>query len=600
MSNPFDQFDPPKGNEFDRFDARKLPGEETARDIAGKVNTGVNWLGTQFTKGVTGLVGAPAVLGELGQKGAEWVGGKLGAPEVGQRVGREFKRNVTFGGVMQSPETLNQAVFGRLGVPEVNAADVPALTLTNPLGIPGKVNFGKMLDAGAQAIPGAMMLPAGAAAATLSPGARAAATAVPAFTGGAVSEAAGQATEGTPYEIPARIAGGTVGYMAGGRLVSPLPANLTPEQQRLVELSRDKGIPMTVGQETGRGRGIESALGRFPTSQGRMADFADNQQQAINRDLFSQIGQTADRSDPTTMNRVIAKASGDFNAAKNTSRPITLDRPFYRELADTVQTYLRNTPESGRVPIVKQVAEDMVQASQTQGGFPNLTGTQYQELRKVINDAVDTTRRSGDGGAMKALQGLRRALDDAMERSLPADEAAAWRRARFNWAGLKTLTKASAGGSLDSRSSGNFTPASLSTALRGSQGADQFSSRVGGMNDTARVAGYLADTRPNSGTPQTLMMQGMMTGGPIAAGYAAGGLPGAGYAAAGMFAPNVLARMMTGSGFPGAGTLRSYLANQAMPTAGTMPALQSLADVPYLLAPGIAVSAPRLPAENRR
>lgn len=574
------------------------PGVETAKDVANAVNTGVNWAGTQLTKGVTGLLGIPSVLGGLGAQAAEYAGRKLGVPEGGKVAGQVFRNAITFGGLMQPADVYNQTVFGSLGVPEVNAGDVKALTLHNPLGMGGDVNVGRMLDAGVQAIPGMMALPAGAASATLSPTMRAVTTAAPAFTGGATSELGGQLTAGSPYEPLARVAGGTLGYMLGSRAVTPLPADLTPEQTRLVGVARERGIPMTVGQETGRGRGVESALARFPTSQGRMGAFADTQQRALNRDMLGQVGVQGDRLDPAGMTNVLAEGNRQFNAAKAGGPAVSLDNQFYGDMARAEDRYNSLQPLSERAPAIAEKVADFpglmqrLQSLLMTGKPPELTSAQYQSYRKGLNDLITP---GGDPATNRALQGLRDALDNAMERSGTPAQAEAWHQARQNWANLKILLKAAAGGSADSRSAGNVTPGSLVGALRNRQGADRFATTTGGLNDSARLASYLADTRPNSGTPQTLMMQSMLTGGPIAAGYAAGGLPGAAAAGGAMMLPNLAARFVTGS--PGFGWLRDYFANQAMPQSG-LPMLQSAGDLPLMLAPGAVVAAPRL--ENRR
>lgn len=539
-------------------------GVKTAADV---VNTGVNWLGTQLTKGVTGVLGAPAAIADAGKRAIEWGGEKIGAPETGKIAGQGFHNTMTFGGLAPTTEGLNRTVFGKIGVPEVNAGDNPALTLNNPLGLDGKVNIGRILDAGPQAIPAVAL--GGAT--------------FPSILGGMSSEAAGQATAGSPWEIPARVAGGFLGYKAGSRIQTPLPANLTPEEQRLVQLAKDKGIPLTVGQETGRGRAVESAVSRFPTSQGRMAAFADEQNTAINRDALNLAGATGDRLDPTTMNSVIRKASNEFEAAKNASGDVKLGRQFFRDLNDTITTYLDNTPAAAQTPSVGKRAADFV----NQPGHV-LTGTQYQEFRRTLSNAA---RSVSDVGARRALQGMREALDDAMQASLPADQAAAWQEVRRNWANLKILTKSAAGGTVDSRNAGNLSPSALSMALRQRQGVDRFASTTGGMNDTARVASYLADTRPNSGTPQTLAMQGAVTGAPIAAGFAAGGVPGALAAGAGMAIPNLIARATTGTGLGGR-ALRDYLANQSL---ADQLGLLNVRSAPFALAPGLAtMPLPRL------
>lgn len=531
------------------------------------VNTGVNWLGTQVTKGVTGVLGAPAALGEAGKYGATWAGEKLGAPETGAQVGDAFKRQMTFGGIMPSTERMNKAVFGGLGVPEVNAGDNPAFTLTNPYGINAKVNLGKMADSAVQALPS--MALGGAA--------------LPSMIGGATSEAAGQATAGSPWEIPARLAGGFLGYKGGERIQTPLPANLAPEQARLVEIAREKGVPMTVGQETGRLRGVESAVSRFPTSQGRMAAFGDRQATAINRDLLDQVGVQGERLDPEGMTNVLAQGSRQFNAARNNGPPVQLDRQFYTEAGQAGQNYVALKPLSERAPVVANKLADFLDAPllATANPHPTLTPAQYQSFRKGINDMIIP---GGDGATNNTLQALRNALDNAMERSGTPAQAEAWRAARQNWANLKILTKAASGGSMDSRSAGNITPGSIVSALRQRQGPDQFSTRQGGLNDSARLASYLADSRPNSGTPQTLMMQGALTGGPIGAAYMAGGLPAALAAGGAMALPNFIARAMTGTGSMGAGTLRNYLANQ---TLADQLGLLNPASAPFALAPGI-------------
>jgi hypothetical protein len=166
---------------------------------------------------------------------------------------------------------------------------------------------------------------------------------------------------------------------------------------------------------------------------------------------------------------------------------------------------------------------------------------------------------------------------------------------RSNWAGLKTIAKAASGGSAESQTAGNITPGALSNALKSRQGPDMFSRTVGGMNDTARVAKYLTDTNPNSGTPATLGMQSMLYGGPgtitgAGIGGALGGPVGAGIGGLvgggiGMAVPNVAARVLSGQGGPMTKVVHDYLINQA------------LQGNPYL---GVAAAVPQLPTPNYR
>lgn len=557
----------PKAEKSGAFDST-LKTADSALDFVNR--NVINPIGTGLTKGTTAMLGAPRMAADLLQAGATWAGDKLGAPETGRKIGAGA-RFIIPGGTGPSTEDYNRAIFGSLAVPEENFGDKPALTLTNPFGMEGKVNVGKMMDTGIQAIPGALALGGGV---------------LPSVMGGVTSEAAGQATQGTPYELPARIVGSLPGAWVGSKLTTPLPANLSPEQQRMVEIARERNIPLTVGQETGRGRGVESALSRFPTSEGVMRRAGDAQQQAINREALSEMNAVGNRVDPETMRRVGREASDRFNAARNASGDVTLRPDFYNRTNQIVAQYADDVPAGNQVRAVFQSLDNFMDPKLMRPGasYPTLSPTQYQEFRRNLTDTVE---RVADPTARRALQGVRESLDDAMQASLPADQAAAWQQARRDWANFKIISQAASGGTVESRQAGNLSPSSLTQALRTRQGADRFARTEGGMNDVARVAGYLADTRPNSGTPQTLMTQGAIVGaargGPITETLRdAAALTGI---------PNTLARAMTGQGWATplgpllplpASVVRNYLANQAQPNR-----LEAVSRVPFALAPGL-------------
>lgn len=499
--------------------------------IGDKINEGVALLGTQFTKGINQLAGAPSDLQALGQKGVDYVLSKV--------TGHQFN---TPAPTMPGSADLNKAVFEGAGVPERNFADIKAL---GP-------HVGKVIDASLQAVPGGILTKA----------------LLPTVTSGAGSEVAGQATAGTPYEIPARLFGAVAGQRVGQTAVTPLPARLTPEQTRMVGLADQLQIPMTVGQETGRLRGVESALARFPTSAGQFANAGERQSLGINRAALDTAEAPAGltRVDPNSMDQLFKAKNAEFNAAKSAMGPVELTPQFYNQAQQGVGNYLANNPTATLVPAVEaHMASffDRQLAPRAGQSVPTLSGEQYQQFRKSVNDAAMEMK---DPAARKALQGIRTALDDAATASSTPQAAAAFAKARENWGNLKTIAKAAAGGTIEGRGAGNLTPGALVSAVRQRQGPDVFSRTEGGLNDVSRLAGYLSDTRPNSGTPQTLMMQNLLSGGALlgggGAGFLAGGLPGAAAAGVGLATPNILARALTGS--KGAGWLRDYLANQKM------------------------------------
>jgi len=546
-----------------------------------------NWFGTQMTKGVTSVLGAPAAAGDLAQRGSEWAGEKAGFPTVGKNVGASAKNLLTMFGLAPTTEGLNNTVFGggdsprpqaslvpqplqgmgvpdvkvpQMGVPEVNAADNSSLTAKDPfafVGMKGDVNFGKMLDTGVQAIPGAMMLGGGV---------------LPAMLGGVTSEAAGQATEGTPWEIPARIAGAIPGAYLGTKITTPLPANLTPEQARAVQIAKDTGTPLSVAQETGRLKGLETGLSRFPTSSGPYEALAAKQGAAADAAALRTMGFKGDNVGTETMKAATTQARKEFNDAVNGVTNVELRPDFYNRGAAAVASYMENTPVTEQVKSVARKMDDFFDPKLMKGGpYPQLDGRQFQEFRKGISDSVDDLYKAGQSGAAKTLQKVRDALDDAAQASLPADAAEAMKEARKHYANFKTIEKAAGMGTVASRSEGTLAPSALTQVLRRKQG-DAFSHTTGGLNDVASMKQYLADTFPNSGTPTTLATQGLITGAPFY--LTGGGMQGAAAAAASMAIPNIAARAMTGQGWlTPAGPLlpipasvaRNYLANQAIP-----------------------------------
>jgi hypothetical protein len=158
---------------------------DTAADVAGTVaegvNTGVNYLGTQAVKAASGLAGMPRAAGDAMNFISEKTGAPVasfGPPALLALAGKH----------LPSGDEISKSFFGATGAPEVS--------------LPGPV--GKEIDAGVQGLltvpmTGGAGLPAYLAGAL----------------GGAASEVGGQLTEGTPYEIPARVGGAILGGGVG-------------------------------------------------------------------------------------------------------------------------------------------------------------------------------------------------------------------------------------------------------------------------------------------------------------------------------------------------------------------------------------------------
>lgn len=604
---------------FDGQGWRALPATEkpgaisgalkAADDVLDTVNRNIiNPIGTGLTKGVTNLLGAGDAAGTLAQQGAAWAGDKLGAPETGKTIGKAAKSALTFHGLMPNTAAMNRTVFGDLGVPEENYGDKPALTLTNPFGIEGKVNVGKMIDTGIQAIPGSMALGGGA---------------LPALAGGATSEAAGQATEGTPWEIPARIFGALPGAWVGSKLATPLPANLTPQQARAVQIAKDTGTPLSVAQETGRGGAMERLFARMPGGMGPSERFTARQGAVTDEAALAQAGFKGSELGQETMKSVGKQAGAKFDAAKKMPGVIDLKSTFprvresvakYEGVMDPARRSPAVTTEANRIlskeatgktayppltasavdapsPTLANLTAAVKNASKpideafdalpsvkikewfTPGAkvpkpkdLPELSSEQYQTLRKGLTEAIDGLYSAKDTNGARALQSMRTSLDDAVEASLGGEKLAKWREARRHYFNFKILQKSMNMGTASARSEGTLGANALTSALRRAQG-DKFYETTGGLNDIATLKTYLRDTFPNSGTP-TVGAQALAFVNPLLAGAPAAAM-------------NLGARGMTGGG-PLSSVVRNYLANQNMPSR-----LESVRSVPFALAPGV-------------
>src|SRR5512139_157798 len=89
--------------------------------IGSGINTAVNVAGTQFAKGMAGVMGMPATIRDLGQLAAEWAGPKIGDPGLGKAFNKAI--SPTLLGLAPRAADLTGALFSQ--APETNAADIP-------------------------------------------------------------------------------------------------------------------------------------------------------------------------------------------------------------------------------------------------------------------------------------------------------------------------------------------------------------------------------------------------------------------------------------------------------------------------------------------
>lgn len=325
------------GDEFLRLtpEQQNAAVEEIASKLPSTAGGIAKATGSGLVRGVAGLVGLPAAVAELGAKG---ISAATGA--VGKVLGMDLQRPQGTSAVDFLPTTEGtiKTFEGATGIPLYQPQTRPE----------------KFASTVAEFLPGA----------ALSGGAGTGARAVNLLKYGVVpgvtSEAAGEATAGTPYEAPARVVGGLAGGGAAALATRPtqasriirnqLPAGITPQvidqAEALIRDAAQQGIqlswPEAISQVAGRPvltntmRHLEAS----PSSEARMAEFFGNRPQQIENAAGPQFGAiTPATNQPAAIGPAVGRAA---EGAIGDVRDIINRRtdPFYQAAAN-----VRLTPQ---------------------------------------------------------------------------------------------------------------------------------------------------------------------------------------------------------------------------------------------------------------
>lgn len=401
-----------------------------------------------------------------------------------------------------------------------------------------------------------MMAPAGAVMNMAAPGSMTrgvaqAMTAQPALqmasgvAGGAVGEATDSPVAGMAAGLAVPLA-----YGALRTAISPGGARPSAETRRLVEVAQAEGIPLTPGQMTGSRplRTTESVFSTLPSTAGRQADINQSQMEAWNRAVLSRAGV---QGEPLATPEVLQTARerigtelGDL-AARNT---LQVNRDVMQSVQQVANEARRYLPQDKARPVLARIA-DFIDKIDTKTF--KVEGTAYAKLDSVLSAQI---RGESDGNVRNVLQQLRDALRAGMDASVTGQDAAAWADARRQYANLSLITRAMNAPNANT-AAGNIPPAALSQAVAtGPQ--RNFAMGRGDLNDLSRVGrAFIQDAIPNSGTPERLAIQGLLTGGLTSGGN--------------VLSPEMLAGAAAGLALPRAAQMayyspvgRAYLTNQ--------------------------------------
>jgi len=248
-------------------------------------------------------------------------------------------------------------------------------------------------------------------------------------------------------------------------------------------------------------------------------------------------------------------------AGRNTMQ---VDVPIMQNITQLAQNARRYLTSDHSRPMLARIEDFLDKIRITGRNSAIVEGRAYADLDSALATQI---RGTGDGNARRALGELRDALRVAMDNSISAADAEAWQLARREYANFKTIQRAMNSPNAQT-AAGNIPPAALSNAIATGPQRNYAMGR-GDLNDLARVGrAFIQEAIPNSGTPERLAIQNLMTGGLAGVGGATGGLEGAALGmAAGLAGPRVAQSIYY------APLMQRYLTNQL--AAGLLPGVGS-------------------------
>lgn len=377
------------------------------------------------------------------------------------------------------------------------------------------------------------------------------------------SEAAGQAAAGTPYETPARIAGGLATAPAMGlasKAITPSPATPQKLAANAVLKGETPPITATAGQQTGskKLRIFEEELGGSAKADKAAEDFTTA---ALNRGDFNVPKGTL--ATPEVITKGVNQNSQGYKDWVSRNPVLIADKQTGADAQKVVQGYVDNTSEVTRIPSVEKRAKEIVDLSNS---AQPLTSSKYQTMRSELG--ADAS--SADHQTAKALFGLQRVLDDTAERSIavsnPADSGTL-KKLNDQYRKLLVL-KDAAKPTGEKAADGIISPARLDSAQDKIYGQDAMVIQGRGpFSDLARAGTSIMAPMANSNTAARHIAHTLGSGTPtLIGGFGAGALShsmgGPDFsitgALAGMAAPRI-----AGAGLMSP-PVQGYLANQLM------------------------------------
>jgi hypothetical protein len=304
-------------------------------------------------------------------------------------------------------------------------------------------------------------------------------------------------------------AAGAIGqgaFNAVGRLAQPVKTVLNRAESRAVQLLKDKGVSLSVGQQTGSraAQSVERTLADNPASAGAMARQGAKFKQTYTSAVLRTIGENAEGATPEVLGRAATRIGSVFNDVAAKHSLDIADPALAKSLAAMEDEASRILPANagmhgmpGDTPIGIQIKRIKALADKNGGKLP---GASAQAIKGELD------KLSKQPNVSPYAVELRNLLDDAlMKAAKGTEDFARLKTARAQYRNLQAI-----GDVADTTANAQVSPAALAQRLKSNKhtkNSMRFDRGDAELARLARAGSTVIDRFPNSGTAARGMAQ---------------------------------------------------------------------------------------------
>jgi len=331
--------------------------------------------------------------------------------------------------------------------------------------------------------------------------------------GGLASEGAGQLTEGTRLEMPARIAGGLLGSVAA----TPRPGQFrgTDEASRLANVLDGAGVRnVTAGQRLGAER-LMRAEGRLAPSGAQLDDFTAS--------TMRQLGSAERLATPETLRAVEQRIVGQMDDAVR-GADIVPDSNIAQRALDVADRYKDRIPEGSLEPRLRGIANEIRALAESRSP---VTAERLKGWRQEIGDLAMSDKIATRQAAHSVRELIDSLTDQALTVAGRTDDIASLESARTSYRDFIGVRDASTRAGAER---GTLSPTALNQSIIRSQGRESYAlGRGTPMQDFTRAGAAILRPAPavSPGSNRNFAVPGGLAALGGTAGFAVGNMPGA-------------------------------------------------------------------------